>query len=155
MKAEFINPFMQGAQSVLSMVCNEQASLGKVYLKAAPYKDEISVLVGIVGNPKGFVAYTMNESVTCYLASQMMMGMPVDEINEMTMSAVSELANIISGNVATLFSGLGKSIDITPPKFLTGATDLNSQLPSTKLMVIPLILKSGEVFEINVWVEEV
>lgn len=154
MKAEFINQFMQGAQNVLSMICNEQTSLGKVYVKAAPYTDDMSIAVGLTGNLKGEIVYTMKHSMACYLASKMMMGMPVSEIDDMARSALSELANMISGTSATLFSGLGIITDITPPKFIDGAAALNSSVASNKLMVIPLIFKNSEVFEINVWIDD-
>lgn len=150
MKVEYINPFIQGTQSVLKNVCNEETSLGKIYLKSSPYTGEtISIIIGVTGDIKGQVIFSLNISSACTIASKMMMGMPVPEMDELAKSAISELTNMILGNTATLFYNKGINIDITPPSLLMGQ---NIQISTTKsqTICIPLQLSDGNNFEIDV-----
>lgn len=150
MKAEFINPFIQGAESILSTVCFENLTLGKVYLKSKPYPNATFIEIEIIGALTGKVFYSMSEDTACSIASKMMMGMPVNEIDDMSQSALCELSNMISGNVATIFSNLGKIIDIKPPLF----NNNSSRIEFEKLLCVPLTLSNGKQFEINLWLEE-
>lgn len=150
MNVEYINPFIQGTQAVLNDVCNEKSQLGKIYLKTSPYTGEtISIIIGVTGDIKGQVIFSLNISTACSIASKMMMGMPVSEMDELAKSAISELTNIILGNTATLFYNNGIKIDITPPSLLMGE---NVQISTTKMQTIciPLELSDGNTFEIDV-----
>lgn len=150
MNVEYINPFIQGTQSVLKNVCNEETTLGKIYLKTSPYTGEtISIIIGVTGDIKGQVIFSLNVNSACSIASKMMMGMPVPEMDELAKSAISELTNMILGNTATLFYNGGINIDITPPSLLMGQ---NIQISTTKTQTIciPLQLSDGNNFEIDV-----
>lgn len=150
MNVEYINPFIQGTQSVLKNVCNEETTLGKIYLKTSPYTGEtISIIIGVTGDIKGQVIFSLNVTSACSIASKMMMGMPVPEMDELAKSAISELTNMILGNTATLFYNGGINIDITPPSLLMGQ---NIQISTTKTQTIciPLQLSDGNNFEIDV-----
>lgn len=150
MNVEYINPFIQGTQAVLNDVCSEKSKLGKIYLKTSPYTGEtISIIIGVTGDIKGQVIFSLNISTACSIASKMMMGMPVSEMDELAKSAISELTNIILGNTATLFYNNGIKIDITPPSLLMGE---NVQISTTKMQTIciPLELSDGNTFEIDV-----
>lgn len=150
MNVEYINPFIQGTQSVLKNVCNEETKLGKIYLKTSPYTGEtISIIIGVTGDIKGQVIFSLNVNSACAIASKMMMGAPVTEMDELAKSAISELTNMILGNTATLFYNTGINIDITPPSLLMGQ---NVQISTTKTQTIciPLELSDGNNFEIDV-----
>ncbi len=153
MNAEHINPFIEGAQNILSMVCAENTHLGKVFLKSHPYAcEEVSIAIGIIGQLDGSVVFNMKESTACNIASKMMMGMPVPALDEMSSSAISELTNMISGNVATIFSAKGINIDITPPSFKKNAVDSDFKVStSTKIICIPLNFENGNIFEIDIF----
>jgi len=145
--AEHINPFIQGAQRVIDTICGERPNLGKVFIKNPPYKPQtIGVEVAIIGAITGSVVFIMEIDTGCYLASKMMMGAPVPELDPMSQSALCELANMISGNVATVFSEKGILTDITPPKFFNNSYP---PLPTT-VVCVPLLLQTGSVFEVDV-----
>ena len=156
MDASKINPFVQGAQRVFDTICQETPSLGKVYLKTKPYKvSPVSVSISIFGAFEGEVVYGMEEPAGCDIVSKMMMGMPVPSLrDEMAKSAVSELANIISGNVATIFSGKEVIVDIKPPQLRFQA--VSSDFPITervqRIVCVPLHFKNGSVFEVDVMI---
>jgi chemotaxis protein CheX len=153
MNVAYVNPFVQGAQNVITTMCQETPSLGQVYVKSAPYTTSaVTVAVSIHGDFVGEVVYNMEEATGCYIASKMMMGMPVPALDFMSQSALSELANMISGNVATLFSGKGIIVDITPPTFRIGATgaDFPLSAKTPKVVCVPMKLGEGHVFSVDV-----
>ena len=54
------------------------------------------------------------------IVSKMMMG-PVETIDALGQSAISELGNMVAGNAATVFANSNIMIDITPPSYYAGA----------------------------------
>ena len=154
MNIEYVNPFIEASQAVLKQVSNIDAKLGKVFLRSSPYKGEsILIIVGITGKMRGQAIFTMTKEVAFKIASAMMFGMPVDELNEISKSALSELTNMILGNTATILYNKGIGIEITPPSLLLGE---NLQISPSKMktICIPLYLSETEILEIDISVED-
>lgn len=95
----------------------------------------VVIMIGITGQLKGFININLDEEFAKKIASNMMCGMPVTELDEMSKSAVSELCNMLMGRVCTSFSEQGIVLDITPPNILTGE---NMQLSVTTVPVISI-----------------
>ncbi|MDR0271919.1 MAG: chemotaxis protein CheX [Clostridiales bacterium] len=156
MDASYVNAFVQGAQRVFASVCQETPTLGKIFVKTKPYSpSEVTVSIDIFGAFEGEVVYNMEEAAGCYIASCMMMGMPVSDLkDEMAKSAVSEIANIISGNVATVFSGKEIIVDIKPPQLRmnASASDFPFSEKVSKVVCVPLTFKNGTIFELDVMI---
>ena len=155
MNVAYVNPFVQGSQRVFDSVCQEKPSLGQVFLKTTSYTTlTVAVSLSFHGAFSGEVVYTMEETVGCFIASKMMSGYPVESLqsNEMAQSALCELANIISGHVATIFSGKGMLIDISPPKYLFNPTSADFPIAANipKIVCVPLSFSSGYMFEVDV-----
>ena len=154
MDASYINPFVQGAQKVFATICQETPTLGKVFVKPHPYAaSDVSVAVDIFGAFEGEVVYSMSEDTGCFIVSRMMMGMPVDSLqDDMPKSAVSELGNIISGNVATIFAGREVVVDIKPPKLRFGAATAGFPMADKvpKIVCVPLKFQNGHEFQVDV-----
>lgn len=154
MNIEYINPFIEASQTVLQQVANINAKLGKVYLKSAPYAGEsILIIVGITGKIRGQATFSMSKQVAFKIASAMMFGMPVEELNEISKSALAELTNMILGNTATLLYNKGVGIEITPPSLLLGE---NMQISPSKMktICIPLHLSETDTMVIDISVED-
>lgn len=150
---QYVNPFIQATQSVLEMVCQVKPTLGSLYVKESPFSGEnVAIILGVVGDIKGQVIFTMKTDTGCYIASKMMMGMPVAELDEMAKSAISELTNMILGNTATLFFNNGMSIDITPPSLLMG-DNMQISTVKTKAICIPLQFEE-HTMEIEIAIQE-
>ena len=116
-----INPFIQSSVSVIEMTTQTKLDVGKPGLSTMEFHDNIFILqVGVTGVLKGQVLLAMNEENAKIMASKMMMGMPVEKLDDMASSALGELSNMIMGNTATLFASLGIAMDITPPISLFG-----------------------------------
>lgn len=116
-----INPFLQSSQSVIQMMTQIQLTVGKPSLAKLEFPNTTFILqVGVTGQLKGQVMIVLAEDKAKFMASKMMMGMPVETLDEMASSALCELSNMILGNAATLFSSGGIVMDITPPISLYG-----------------------------------
>lgn len=117
-----INPFLQSSISVVESVTKVKLTVGKPELTDFHLKElTYAIQVGIVGEMKGQVILAIEDDIAKEIASKMMFGMPVTELDEMSSSALNELGNMIMGNTATIFSTLGIFIDITPPLAVYGS----------------------------------
>lgn len=153
MNIEYINPFIEASQTVLQQVANIDAKLGKVFLRSSPYKGEsVVIMVGITGKMRGQTIFTMSKETAFKIASAMMCGMPVEELNEISKSALSELTNMILGNAATILYNKGIGIEITPPSLLLGE-NLSISQSKMQTICIPLHLTEKEILEIDLSVE--
>jgi len=134
----------------MKTVANTDVSLGKVYLKTSPYSSEtIVIVVGLMGELRGQVIFSMDKPVAFKIASAMMMGMTITELDEMSKSAIAESTNMILGNAATLLYDKGIKIEITPPSLMMG-DNIQISTPNMKTLCIPLILSTGGTIELDI-----
>jgi chemotaxis protein CheX len=151
---ETINPFISAAKTVLSEFCKIDVQMGKPYLAKSEYEgNALITIIGVTGQLRGQVIINMDIETACKIASNMMMGMPVNELNDMAKSAVSELTNMILGNAATIFSTNGITIDITPPSVCLG-NNLSISVSDAKNICVPLIFEEKYAVNINVALKE-
>lgn len=151
MKVEYINSFIKASTEVINNFVNEKFSVGKPFIRSNPFPTrEIVIILGITGDIKGQAVFSLTEHMAKTIASGMMMGMPVDEIDEMAKSALSELGNMIMGNSATLLFNVGIKIDITPPSLVKG-TSIEISSAGMETICVPLISELGEIeFDIGI-----
>lgn len=90
---------------------------------------------------------TMDRETARNVASHMM-NVPVPELNDMAISAVGELANMILGNAATIFSTKNIALEITPPNILQG-TNLSFSVSESQPICVPVEYEENT-FEINI-----
>lgn len=153
MRVEYVNPFVVSALSVFRKSVNVPASQGKLGLKSSPYpSQDVTVVVGITGMVRGQVLFCMKMDTAKSIASAMMLGLAVEEFDEMAKSAVCELANIVTGNASIELSNAGFICDITPPTLLTGH-DVSISTVDIRTLVVPIRSELGEV-EINIALKE-
>lgn len=138
----YVNPFVQASMQVVESVTQMKLTLGRPGISTLNFEDNTFLLqVGIVGEMKGQVIIAMSVEVAKKIASIMMCGMPVEELDEMPRSALSELSNMIMGNAATVFSMQEILIDITTPMSMLGShLSLQTEIEALK---VPL-LQDGE-----------
>lgn len=110
------------------------------------------IVVGIVGEIKGNVVYSIDTEHAKKIASVMMMGMPVEELDDLAQSAISELTNMLTANTATFFSSIGIIIDISTPTLLRGE-NITVDMSSSQVLCIELVADSIPI-EINIAFEE-
>ena len=134
---EYINPFLMAATNIIKDICQIDMQVGKPYVKQTAFADDsVIIMIGITGAMRGSVIIALTYNKALEIASKMMMGMPVTELDEMATSAISELGNMIMGNAATILSTKGVGIDITPPTLCRGNLTITQSY--TKNICIPL-----------------
>lgn len=153
MKVEYVNPFITGAKAVFEMLLCDVANLGSPHMKASPiFMNQVIILIGIVGKLSGQVYFEMSIPTAKAIASTMM-GSEVPELDEMSKSAISEMGNMIMGNICTEFSEKKISVNITPPSLIVGdKIEISNRVPT---IVVPLELNNIGPVNINITAEEV
>jgi len=147
-----INPFLTSAVSVIEMVAQISSERGKPCLKTLEFTaNSVLIILGVTGELKGHVIFELKEDNAKLLASKMMMGYEVSTLDDMALSAISELGNMIMGNAATIFSNNKKLIDITPPTVARGNVSFSQKNAN---ICIPLMSNPQNVLlNINISVE--
>ncbi len=154
MKVEYLNPFIQAAQGVLQTLLSADVELGKVFLKDSPFLvSDMVIMIGVVGEIRGQICLELTTETAEKIVSGMMDGIPVVTMDDIGISAVAELGNMIMGNACTMFAKNSVNIDITPPSVLIGDQIRISNKVAT--IVIPLIITNYGNININVTAEEV
>lgn len=148
-----INPFLQSTISVFSSVTQLQLTVGKPSVAEFSFaRPTYTITVGVVGQMKGQAVLAMDVENAKIIASKMMFGMPIAELDEMACSALNELSNMVMGNTATVFSTQGKLIDITPPISMIGS---NLQVKADiDPIAVPLLLDGAEFLKLYICVYE-
>lgn len=149
-KAEHVNPFILSVCKVVKDVCRMDLKIGKPGLKAEEYSDDASIIeLGIVGGLSGKVILNMEHPTALEIISKMMM-MPVNTIDEIGQSAISELGNMIAGNAATVFANNNILIDITPPGYYDGS---EYQGQGNEMLSIPFRSDAGSI-SVDIYIAE-
>ncbi len=82
----------------------------------------VMINIGVLGSLRGAILMGMNLEDAKRFASTMMMGMEVNEMDEMAQSAISEMGNMVCANACTRYGEIGiEGLDISPPVLLTGS----------------------------------
>ena len=114
MREEFVNPFLTPALDVWEHELGE--SLHYLGASAVPSKGTtaaIAVVVGVTGSVRGAVLYEFDKETAEGVVTRMLRG-PVDLHEEIALSALSELANMITGNAASQLAAAGYPCEISP-----------------------------------------
>src|SRR6056297_165337 len=80
---------------------------------------DLVTVVGYNGYMEGNLVYGFTSELGMVIVSKMM-GMPYEKLDDLAMSAIGELGNMVSGNIAMNLEQIGKPIDITPPSVIVG-----------------------------------
>ena len=113
------NPFIEAFMSVMPVLGCPTPKRTKVYLHDKEVSNEgVSVRVNFKKELVGSVVYNMTEDSAKFIASSMMMGMPVSEMDELASSAIKELSNMLTANATTNLAKLGFLADISTPNLV-------------------------------------
>ncbi|WP_041487158.1 chemotaxis protein CheX [Acetoanaerobium sticklandii] len=121
MDVRLINPFIGAVTGIMPQVGFSSITRKGISLKGKKFTVSGVVLtLGIVGDKKGNVVYSIDMDGAKKIASTMMMGMPVEELDDMSKSALSELSNMLTANASINFSNDGINVDISVPTMMYG-----------------------------------
>jgi len=153
MDVKHVNPFMESFANVMPQLGFCGARTGNICTKEKEVIGSgIMIILGIVGDIRGNVVYSITTEDAKQLASTMMMGMPVEELDDMAKSALSELTNMLTANAATAFSNIGIIIDISTPTMMQGE-NMSIKMGSGEILCVQLL--ADEIpMEINISFEK-
>lgn len=152
MDVNHVNPFISAFTSVIPQLGFHTVRKGRLSAKGKELQSSgVIIVVGIVGAIKGNVVYTIEMEDAKKIASSMMMGMPVNELDDMAQSALGELTNMLTANAATCFADLGISIDISTPTLLHGK-NISLKMSSSQVLCVQLFADDIPI-EVNIAIE--
>lgn len=139
MDVTHVNPFIESFMKVMPQLGFSDARKGGLGVKGQDLTcSGIIILVGIVGSLKGNVVYRIDAENAKKIASTMMMGMPVEQLDDMARSALSELSNMLTATAATEFASMGVNIDISTPTLLSG-DNISVKMSSKQVLSVELL----------------
>lgn len=152
MDVKIVNPFLQAIQNIMPQLGFKTVNRGKL---SKGEKDVhglgVTIVVGLSEQAQGNVVYNMTLDTACQIASTMMNGMPVTELDEMAQSAVSELGNMLTANAATHFASQGLHVNISSPSMIIG-NDFKVKLNKEKYIIMEMLVDSLS-FEVSLAIE--
>lgn len=119
MDAKLINPIIYAFMDVMPQMGFPMPRRVRVYLQDRNViSNGLTVTVGFTKQMKGKVIYNMTADTARYIASTMMLGVPVNKFGDLAQSALREMSNMLTARAATGFSQMGIEVDITTPELV-------------------------------------
>ena len=118
MRQEFVNPFLTAAQHVFEVELGQELKFaGAQMADDTMTSEDITAFIGVTGRLEGNVFYGFKRRVARAILT-IMLGKPPAGMDTMALSALGELANMITGNAAIGLAAAGYSTDLTPPTLI-------------------------------------
>ncbi|MBE6046815.1 MAG: chemotaxis protein CheX [Clostridium sp.] len=152
MDVNHINPVLKAFTNIMPQLGMTNITKKGVSVKGKFIENSgVVVTIGVFGDLKGNIIYGMNKDTAKAIASKMMMGMAVDDFNDIAQSAISELVNMLTANTATNFSEKGIMIDISTPTLMYGKFTANAN--SDQVLCITMDVDGLEI-DVNISIEK-
>ena len=143
-RAEYLEPFVAAARDILEQELGTEVEAGKLSLaEDSCTAQEVTAIVGITGQLTGLALYGMSKETALAIVGKLM-GSPIAELDDLALSGIGELGNVITGRTATLLAEAKLQADIAPPVVLVGAGSRLSTAGIRRL-VVPLVTELGTV----------
>ena len=98
--------------------------------------DDITAVIGVSGRLEGNVLYGFSEDSAIKVVSKMLDEQVDDLSSDLALSALGEIANMITGNAATHLAQSGWPCQISPPVIVEPRGSRFTIMGSTQIMVI-------------------
>lgn len=149
MDVNLINPFINSFLNVMPLLGFKEVKKQGISVKGQNIKSlGVMMILGIVGDIKGNIIYSLKVESAKQIASIMMMGHPVTELDDMAQSALSELSNMLTANASTNFAENGTNINISTPTLMHG-NEFEAKMNTDQVLCI-VILVDNIPIEINI-----
>lgn len=114
METNLHNPFLEATREVFHLML-DLSDITESTVENFTSEDGLDISIGVVGDLEGEVVYRFPRDTSLSMVN-IMSGMEVDTVDDFVTSAISEIANIISGNVLTNLAKNDLKCDILPPE---------------------------------------
>jgi chemotaxis protein CheX len=137
MKEEYVNSFLAPTKLVWEKELGCGLELAGMDLVSNQFTtDDVTAVIGVSGRLEGNVLYGFSQE-TAYAVMTQMLGEPVDSLsNELGLSAIGEIANMITGNAATRLAQAGYPCNISPPVIIEPLGSRFTTFGSSQIRVI-------------------
>ncbi len=143
MRAEILNPFIAATVDVLTTMAGIDPRRGSPSVKTENGASfDVSGLVGLSGQVKGFVVLSFRESAVLHVVSGFL-GEPVGEVNEHVRDAVGELTNMVAGGAKRALADAGYELKISVPSVVVGANHTITRPSGVPCFEIPFETDAG------------
>ena len=114
-----VNPIIDAFMDVMPQMGFPMPKRQRIYLQERNViSNGVTLTLGFTKQMQGKVIYNMTADTARYIASTMMLGVPVTKFNELAQSALREMSNMLTARAATNFTKLGLDVDITTPELV-------------------------------------
>lgn len=121
---EFTQTFSNAFRDVMSQFgMNDVKIVDNKHVIDLNKAPDVNIEIKLTGDVHGDVVYSMNVKLAKAIASAMM-GMGVEDFDDIAKSAVCELSNMLAANSCTLLASNGFTSDISTPQILS-VNDIN------------------------------
>lgn len=103
---------------------------------------EVTVLLGILGSIQGRLAIGMTHECALKMCEAMNFGEPFEELDELALATLCELANLAAGRAVSALNDGGSNLSITPPTVICGK-DMQASGNQLSTSMIPVITSVG------------
>ena len=153
MRVEFVNPIIEGAQKVLATEIQAEVQRGSLSVNNSPCTTgDVTTIVAVTGAVEGFLLLSVSAE-TARASVSTMVGQPFEEMNELAVSGIAELGNVIAGTATIALAESGFPSKVAPPVVVIGSGTRISTVNIQRL-VVPLSTPVGQV-EVQVALKEV
>jgi chemotaxis protein CheX len=148
--AEIVNPFVQAGINVIRELTNIDVRRGHLSFQTKPAPTyEVSIIIGVYGYLTGQVVYSMKKEVAVKLVQKILGDVSNEELKEMFMDTLGEMANMITGNATALLNRKeAHTLKITTPAIVTG-DHISVRLVPNPTVVLGMYTTYGQI-EINI-----
>ncbi|MCY6484112.1 chemotaxis protein CheX [Clostridium aestuarii] len=149
MDVKIVNPFIEAFFNIMPQIGFNDIKKKEIIVRNKNIKSiGVMINLGVVGDVKGNVIYGISVESAKKIASKMMMGMPVNELDDMAQSAISELTNMLTANASINFSNIGINTNISTPALMYGE-DFQVKMNTDKILYVEVIVDDIPI-EINI-----
>ncbi len=135
MKQEYVNPFLSPAIRVWQKELGQPLAMVSAEGMANRFTTEdITAAIGVSGRLQGSVFYGFPAG-TARAVIDKMVGRGFELSSEMALSALGEIANVITGNAATELASIGYHCNISPPFMIVPAGTLITSVVGRQILV--------------------
>lgn len=116
-----VMPFVEGLVETLGQFEITDLVREQLQLKANLFLDhDLNIVIGLTDDMEGNIGFSMPRSTALAVVSAMMGGMEVTQLDDISLSALSELTNMITAAATIQLDAGGIGVDITPPTLVMG-----------------------------------
>ena len=136
MKEELVNSFLAPARLVWEKELGQPLDFASAQVVSNQFTtDDVTVVIGVSGRLEGNVLYGFSEQTAHSIVSVLLGEEPGEASNEMGLSAIGEIANIITGNAATRLAAMGYRCEISPPVIIEPVGTKFTTFGSSQILV--------------------